>query len=589
MSEGRADPPKTPATSPPQQAQELPEVKTLAEIPVDSRMGEGAEPDASHDAARARRAHRQLAFSDAMGVAAAVVIALVVNVLGARHYWRWDVTSESLYTLSKTTEHTLAGLSEPVEIWVLLSESDPQSLTLRHLLAAYSSQSSQLRVRFVDPDRSPAELFAAQQRFGIVAGKSEGGQVVTDAAIVVARGKRRHFVTSSELVSVEPGEELRVRPEVERMLTTALGEVLRGEPVDVCFTSGHGEPDLDTGGDDGLLPLRGRLEKANFAVRALPSAEALEGRDSISECELVVIAGPRQRLSKREIERLEAYLGSGGNFLIAAGPVPDEAARGFVGLGLDPLLGAAGLMQRQDLVFERAPAMRASAAQGELFFVKLAPHPITLGLVAAGGENGVAMLEASSLSVLPNARVVPEPLALTSDESFGMRDVFAWAESGASPEPTDGDVRGPLTLAYAAELPKLRTGAEHGSRIVVLGTASLLHGRNWRGRDLALGALFVEGAVSWLAAKTVVLDIPAKSARLSGLKITEEALATVLFGVVLVLPMASLFAGVFVRWRRGASEARGRRGPAERRPGKREKRDEREPAKREKRDEEQVS
>ncbi len=508
---------------------------------------------------RTSRTQRALALADAVGVAAAVVIAVLVNVIGARHYRRWDVTEEGLYTLSPTTEHTLAALREPVEIWALLSESDPQTLTLRHVLAAYGSKTRQLDVHFVDPDRSPAELFAAQQRFGIVAGKADGGGVVTDAAIVVAHKGKRHFVTTGELVAVEAGEELRVRPQIERVLTAAIREVVSGQAVEVCFTSGHGEPELDQGGDDGLLPLRGRLEKSNFTVRALPAARALEGRDPIGECELVVMAGPRQRVPAREVERLASYLDGGGNLLFAVGPVPDEAARGFVELGLDALFARAGVRLRHDVVFERDAELRASAGQGEMFFVKLEPHPITGALLAAGGEHGVAMVEASSLEKLPTAAVVPEALFATSRESFGMRDVFSWAEGGLAPEPREGDAKGPLELAFAAELPKARADREHGSRVVVLGSASLLHGRNWRGRELALSALFVEGAISWLAAKTVVLDIPDKKARTSTLSITEEALSRVLFTVLVALPMSSLFLGLLVRWRRSAGEVKGRR------------------------------
>lgn len=70
----------------------------------------------------------------------------------------------------------------------------------------------------------------------------------------------------------------------------------------------------------------------------------------------------------------------------------------------------------------------------------------------------------------------------------------------------------------------------------------------------------VEGVVSWLASKTVVLDIPDKRGRPPvGLQITEDVLQTVLLEVVVALPLAILAVGVLIRWRRNASEAASRK------------------------------
>lgn len=504
-------------------------------------------------------ADRALAVSQAIGVAAAVVIAVLVNVLAARHYRRWDWTAEGLYTLSHVTEQTLTSLPEPVEIWVLSSDSEPITLTLRHVLASYRSKTDRLTVHFIDPDTNPAELFAAQQKLGIVAGKSENGHVVTDATVVVVRGDRRHYLGASELVSVDQGAEMRVRPQVEKMLTAGLREVLVGEPSPICVTRGHGEPTLESGGDEGLAPLVQRLTKSNYKVTVLPPLTELEGKDPLEACVLAIVAAPKQRLPKAEIDRLRLYLESGGNVLVATGPLPDEAQKGFVSLGLEPLLAAGGLKLRQELVFERDSQRRAGAGQGEMFLAKLAPHPAMAALAVAGDAVPIVIMEASSLEPLAGATAKPEPLLETSAEAFGMSDVFAWAESGKAPEPGPNDAHGPLRLGYAVELPKSRAAAEHGPRLVALSSAGFLAARNWTNPELSGTALFVESAISWLASKTVVLDIPEKRSRPPvGLRITEDVLQTVLIEVVIAIPLALLGVGVAIRWRRTSTEARSR-------------------------------
>ena len=123
------------------------------------------------------------------GVLAAGVIAVCVNVLTHRFYKRWDWTESGLYTLSQATLQTLHSLADPVEVIVFLSASDPLNLSVQHMLSAYGAETKLLRPRYVDPDRSPAEFLALQKEYGINAGKTEDGRVITDASLVIARGQ----------------------------------------------------------------------------------------------------------------------------------------------------------------------------------------------------------------------------------------------------------------------------------------------------------------------------------------------------------------------------------------------------------------
>ncbi len=512
---------------------------------------------------------RARAISQAVGVAAAIVVAVLANLVAARHYRRWDWTREGLYTLSRTTEETLSSLPEPVEVWVLSADSEPITLTLRHLLTAYRAKTDRLVVHFIDPDRNPAELLAAQQKLGIATGRVEGGHVITDSIAVITRGERRHYVAESDLMRVEQGDELRVQPKIEEVLTAGLREVIAGEPVEVCFTAGHGEPSLEAGGEDGLLPLASRLTKFNFKVVPLPNLTDLDGKDPIGACALVVLAAPQQRLPKDEVRRLELYLEGGGNLLLSAGPVADDVHRGFVALGVEPLYAAAGLVLRHDMVFELDADRRAGAAgHGEMFLVKPAQHAVTAGLRIGGDPVPVVVDQASSLEVAPNAVAKPSALLTTSAEAVGITDLYGLGSNEKALEPGPNDTRGPLTVAYAVELPKKKAAAQHGPRVVALGSQQFLAGRNWTTPPLRGAAWLVEAAVSWLAAKNVTLDIPAKQARPVGLNLTQAALRTVLIGVVMVVPLTVLFAGVAVRWRRQRTEEQSRRsapkGPKER-------------------------
>src|SRR5262245_25570169 len=134
-----------------------------------------------------------------------------------------------------------------------------------------------------------------------------------------------------------------------------------------------------------------------------------------------------------------------------------------------------------------------------------------------------------------------------------MTDFFAWAERGGPPQRTGADRQGPLALAMAAELPKKPSGASHGPRMVVVGTASVALGQSWQERVLRGGAIFTESAISWLAAEPAIVDVPDKPA-VAGARINEASLGELLRYVVLYMPGAILLLGVAVYFRRRSSE-----------------------------------
>lgn len=506
---------------------------------------------------------RNWQWSSAVAIAAAVIIAALLNILSARHYKRFDWTAGGTYTLSPSTQETLRRLGEPIQIHVLLSSADPVALTIRHLLEAYGSETSQLRVSFVDPDQDPATFLALQQKYRIFAARTEGGQIVSDAAIIVARGDRHHFINSDDLVVVDPGNESRARSRVEQTLTRSIKAVVVGKPPQVCMTFGFGEPSIDAGGTEGLLALRGRLEKNNYQVVTLPPLREVSQTDPIESCHVVVLAAPKQRRNEDEVSRLRQYLTSGGNIFVASGPLPAEVGDGFVDLGLAPLLAAGMLRSNNDLVIERDDERRLATGIGETLVAQAKPHPITAGLVAAGEGISVILTVASSLYPIEPASVKPTPLLSTSDEAFGMVDLYAWAESNQptlDPRPTDH--RGPLNLAYAVELPKVKESAPHGPRLVVLGSTSAVYGVNWQKPQLQGTALFVENSISWLAAQTMVVDVPNKKGKLAAVRITEEMLGAILLKTVILLPLAFMLLGMAIYLRRRATE--GRRGKGRR-------------------------
>lgn len=496
------------------------------------------------------------------GVLSASVIAVCANVLVHRFYKRWDWTSAGLYTLSQATVETLRSLSEPIDVIVFLSTSDPMSVSVQHMLTVYGSETKLLRPRFVDPDRSPAEFIALQKEYGIVAGKTEDGRVVTDASLVIARGDQHWYVTTDDMV-VYSDKDQQSRPALEQALTEGIRNVLSKEKTLVCFTTGHQEISADDGGPRGLAELKFRIQKDNYATRTVDLTSG--AGESLDGCRVVVVPGPDVAFAPAAAARLEGYFSRGGNLLLLANPILDDGNRIRSG-GLERVVALGGIELGADFVVERDPAFRMPQGLGETFFAAPRPHDITAGLFDEDAPKLRPMITAAqSLRPLPGS--VAKPLLVTSKDAFSVKDIRPFVEEGRSVEKHAGDASGPFTIGLATELP-LPPGSKdkHGQRMVVLGTANVAFCQSWRDATLLPNRVLVESALSFLAVRPAIVSVPEKPSHPAGLSLTEDSISEVQRYVLLYLPGAALFFGIVLVYRRRSVERKSRRA-APRGPG----------------------
>lgn len=493
-------------------------------------------------------------ISASVSLIAAIVLAVVVNIYSARHYTRWDLTKGGEFTLSAATIETLKALGEPVHLIVLTPKSSPIGTSLAETLESYSMHTDKLDVLYIDPDNDRMELAEVQKKYGLLAGEAEG-RMVTDALMIVIQGDRHRFVRQEDLERVEDAADTRVRPSIEYAVTSAIRLVRISEQKTICFTTGHGEPPLDAGGAEGMAELRERLTKNNYEVTTVFEPRADSPKNPLADCDLLVLAGPRSTVPPDHVAAMKSFIENGGNALLSTWSVPNERQTGWVDLGVAELLALAGVAAEEDLVFELDPAQRPPRGNGEAFFAKPGPHPVTEQLLREQ-ESGVSavVLAVRSLRDL-NTEVKPEALLVTSPKAFGAMNLWDRGELAGQLKPGPGDPIGPLVIATASQRPD--KDGKKGARIVILqGTSSLL-GVNWTANDLRGNALLVEGAFSWLASHERFLDIPDKPLKATGVRLTEDALISIRNYVLGVIPasVALLGIAIFVMRRRRPQRA----------------------------------
>jgi hypothetical protein len=499
---------------------------------------------------------RAFKVASAIGVVAAAILAVNVNVLVARRYTRWDFTSDALYTLSEATRRTLRSLSEPVEVVVLLSRSDPLTAGVRHLLAAYGAETQRLQVRFLDPDRNPAEFSAIQQKYGILSGKAEDGRVVTDASIVIARGDRHWFITPDDMLRFD-SESGRARPRLEQAVTEGIVNVLGNEKPLVCFSRGHQERSPGDASPEGLTELRDRVEKSNYTVSERDLTVTSE--DALANCRLLVVASPRLAFTAAEAQNVATRIKAGMSAFLLLGPIAGEQGA-MLSSGLEPVIALANAELGKNLIVETDPEARLPRALGEIFFAAPSAHAVTEGLARSASKLELRVLVSHAQSVRPLGETT-KTLIATSDRAVAL-DNLSPLLAGNADEAVSNAERGRYVLGVARELDK-PPGAQHAPRIIVVGSGNIAESRSFREAALYGNRILVENAVSWLAARPALVSVPEKAEQEIGLALTEESLGEVMRYVVIYMPLSAAILGAFVIVRRRALEKRSRRTESE--------------------------
>jgi hypothetical protein len=501
-----------------------------------------------------RRWARDSSAWSALAVLAAGLLLVELNVLGARSYQRWDFSTGEQFSPSAASRALLASLSSPIEVVVLLPLGHPSRADVRHMLEAFQSLSPRLRVRYVDPERDAAEyLLLAKEREQAAKNPIDAQGLLDagglpEAALLVRQADRSWFVPAAELYALDAEGQRRSR--IEPALGEAILRVQTSERVAVCFVTGHGERSIDDGADDGLLDLRQTLEIRNLEARRTP-LDVPRPDLALRGCGVIALVGPKAPVPPEHEKALLAAAEQGASVLLLLDPIVD--ARGaLAGSGLEHLAERFGIALERGFVLERKAEQRLPQGIGEAFLAEVAAHPITSGLSSADMrlDRRVVLVAAQPLELTGGSTAVP--LLSASHEAVILDRLGSETESA----PTNNSRR-PVVAAAS----RLTTGSGEEVRAVIVGASNPAESRSFRDASLSGNRVFVEQALGWVAARPLLVGIPEKEPLPAGLALTEDSLADVLRYVMLYMPGAAFFIGVWVLWRRRQAEARSRAEP----------------------------
>jgi ABC-type uncharacterized transport system involved in gliding motility auxiliary subunit len=432
---------------------------------------------------------------------AVLAILVIVNFVGFRHHKRFDLTSEKLFTLSDQTRKIVSGLQQDITIVRFAKTSAPQ---FDDLMAEYKNLGPHIKVRTIDPQEKPEVA------------KDYGATRMGD--VIVAAGSRKENLEASPDGSFS-----------EEAITGAILKVTRDKTTGVCFVTGHGEKSLGDGSAEGYTVADQRLKKEGYETKTVNLATG----DSVpSDCDVLVIAGPKQSFFPQEVAMVGKYLDGGGKALIEVDPDTDSK--------LDGIFQAWNINLGKNVIIDASGAGR--------FFGTGPTYPIVLQY----GDSPITKALARTMTFFPLARTVsiadkqrPDPrlveLLTTSQASFTIPRLEK-GQKEVSFDPKTGTT-GPLSLGVAGD----RAANGHEARLVVIGNSEFA-ANPWFGAQ-SNGDLFLN-TIDWLAQDENLISIRPKSATNRRLELTQAQATGLAWLELFLLPGFVVVLGIFIWWKR---------------------------------------
>jgi ABC-type uncharacterized transport system involved in gliding motility auxiliary subunit len=412
-------------------------------------------------------------------------VVVMVNYLSRDYFLRFHLSARTRVELFPRTVSQLRSLTNQVKVTLYYDTDDELYQTVADLLAEYRLVNPKITVATVDylRDRGVAEKVKAKYQ---LFGTADKDLVIFDCEekvkIVSGRALTQYVM---EQQPNEKEREFRRKPTAfmaETAFTMALLDVT-SPPLKTCFLQGHGEHRIDSGDElDGYLKFASVLQQNNLRIELL----SLLGSNTVPlDCNLLVIAGPRETISDLELNKIEQYLNQGGRLLALFNCYP-ILARAKRDIGLEGVLAKWGVDVGHNVIKDPDHTI----SQEDIVVVNFGKHPLVNSLL--GSKLDVILPRSVGLKFRSQAADAPrvEELAFSGPGSYAADDLAR---------------RRPFPLMVAVEKGAIKDViTERGStRIVVTGDSIFLANHYI---NSAANRDFLGFAVNWLLERTQLLE-----------------------------------------------------------------------------------
>jgi hypothetical protein len=276
-----------------------------------------------------------------------LAIVLMANYVSRDYFLRLQWSTRTKHELSSRTLSLLNSITNQVKVTLYYDKKDPLYTTVIDLLNQYAAVNPKISIRTVDYVRDPGAAQNVKTDYKLVL-STEKNVVIFDCQGRVLR--MDGDALTKYILDLWPNEketEWRKKPtafEGETRFSAALLAVTSPAPLTAYFVQGHNEHKLESA-DRGYSKFVSVLQENCISVQPV----TLVGTNTL-DCNLLIIAGPRDAFFEPELEKIDNYLAQGGRVMMLLNNFSINKETGKDNTGLDKILAKWGVQVGNDVV-----------------------------------------------------------------------------------------------------------------------------------------------------------------------------------------------------------------------------------------------
>lgn len=466
------------------------------------------------------------------------IVFILANLLSYHYFFRWDVTQDKEYTLSKSTIELLKALDEPVTVKAYFSENMPPDISkvkrdFKDLLIEYSRRSKgKVVYSFINPNESTEKETEAMQS-GIqpvvinVRDKDQMKQQKAYLGALIQMGDKKEPIPF-----MQPGSPM------EFALSSAIKKLSVKDKPYVAILKGHGEAGLSD------------LQQAAAGLMVLNNLEEYEMNDSVpvpDRFTTIAIIDAKDSFPESHLAQLDAFLAKGKNIFISYSRLSADLQSSMANsktTGLEEWLKQKNIIIEDQLVIDaQCGSVQVRQQQGFFSFInnisfpyfpivnKFGEHPAVKGL------EQVILQFASPINYRGDSTISYTPLLLSSEKS------------GTQPAPVFFNIQRQWTNADFP-LSKIVMGAAFTgnlsgtvpSKMIVISNGTFgVNGSGERATQLPPDNVnLLVNAIEWLTDNTGLMELRTKGITSRPLEQLEDGQRTFYKYLNFLLPVAAI-------------------------------------------------
>jgi hypothetical protein len=479
--------------------------------------------------------YRKYAIGLQVFLVLALVFAVVVmlNYISRDYFLRLHLSSHTRIPLSPRTIKFLDSLTNQVKVTVYYDKEEPFYKTVVDLLTEYRQHNHRISIRIVDYTRDPGAAQQLKTKYSFLAAPNAKNLIIFDCEGKGVKPVDGNALTKYilEQIPSETERTFRRRPatfEGERAFTATLLAVTSPYPPRAFFLRGHGEHEIDSTDDN--LGYREFLRVLNENYIQGEPVSLLDNPYALTNCNLLIVAGPTVALTDAELQHIDQFLAQGGRMLALF----NYTSLKYGPTGLETILANWGVDVTTNTVVD--PERYISKGVDVIVLAFSPSHPVVNPLL--GSQLDLILPRA-----IGKLRSRPQPVDAPQVEELA----FSGPKSFVKSNPND---RHPFPLMVAVEKGAIKGVVTERStaRMLVVGDSIFLGNRqiySGANRD------FAAYAVNWLLDRTQLLqDMGPRPVKTYQLLMTRKQLNTAEWVLLGGMPGGALLIGGLVWLRR---------------------------------------